>query len=292
LRVYKEFFVPIGIIVHGGAGHFLDSEYPLAEAACREAVESARAILVAGGSALDAVEAATRVLESAPVLNAGYGATINSDGEIELDALIQDGDTQAFGAVTGIRRIEHPVTLARWIMERTKHHFIAGDGAERFAEAQGMELVDPASLLTERQIKGEHADTVGAVAVDAQGRMAVAVSTGGVRGKMPGRVGDSPVVGSGTYADSQIGGACATGTGEGIMRSILSFRAVEFMTEFNVQSAADVAIRLFTERYQGDGGIIMLDKSGKVGISHNTEHMPVAWLAGDEIKSQVTQPTK
>jgi beta-aspartyl-peptidase (threonine type) len=283
--------VPIGIIVHGGAGRFLDSEYPLAEAACREAAEKARAVLVAGGSALDAVEIATRVLESAPVLNAGYGATINSDGEVELDALIQDGDTQAFGAVTGVRRIEHPVTLARWIMERTKHHFIAGTGAERFAEAQGMPLVDPASLLTERQVKGEHADTVGAVAVDAQGRMACAVSTGGIRGKMPGRVGDSPVVGSGTYADSLIGGACATGTGEGIMRSILSFRAVEFMTTFHVQSAADVAIRLFTERFQGDGGIILLDKHGNVGISHNTEHMPVAWLAGDEIRSQVTQPT-
>jgi L-asparaginase / beta-aspartyl-peptidase len=284
--------VPIGIIVHGGAGRFLDSEYPLAEAACRDAATKARDVLLAGGSALDAVEAATLVLEAAPVLNAGYGATVNSDGEVELDALIQDGETQSFGAVTGVRRIEHPITLARWILERTPHHFIAGVGAERFAEAQGMPLIENSALLTERQIKGEHADTVGAVAVDAQGRVAVAVSTGGVRGKMPGRVGDSPVVGSGTYADSHLGGACATGVGEGIMRSLLSFRAVDLMTAFNVQSAADVAIRLFSERYQGDGGIILLDKDGNVGISHNTEHMPVAWLAGDTIQSQITQPHK
>ncbi|MBX3082897.1 MAG: isoaspartyl peptidase/L-asparaginase [Anaerolineae bacterium] len=284
--------MPIGIIVHGGAGRFLDWEYPLAETACRDAVTRAQAVLTAGGSALDAVEAAVLVLEAAPILNAGHGATINADGEIELDALIQDGDTQAFGAVAGVRRIEHPVTLARWIMERTPHHFIAGVGAERFAQAQGMPLIDPASLLTERQIRGKHADTVGAVAVDAQGRMACAVSTGGVRGKMPGRVGDSPIAGAGGYADSRIGGASATGLGEGIMRALLCFRAVDLMTTFNVQSAADVAIRLFSERFQGDGGIIMLDKLGNIGISHNTEHMPVAWLAGEEIKSQVTQSNK
>ncbi|MBX3065357.1 MAG: isoaspartyl peptidase/L-asparaginase [Anaerolineae bacterium] len=281
--------MPIGIIVHGGAGRFLDNEYPQALAACRRAVETARALLQQGASALDAVEAATRVLEADPILNAGYGATINRDGEIELDALIQDGATQRFGAVAGVRRIEHPVTLSRWIMERTPHHFLIAAGAEQFAAEQGMPLIDPKSLLTDRQIRGKHADTVGAVALDLQGNIAVAVSTGGVRGKLPGRVGDSPIPGAGGYAENGTGGASATGMGEGIMRALLCFRAVELIHDHQVQSAANAAIDLFTRRFDGDGGIIMLDSNGQVGIAHNTDHMPVAWLDGDKIKSQHTQ---
>jgi L-asparaginase / beta-aspartyl-peptidase len=182
--------------------------------------------------------------------------------------------------------------LARWVMEKTKHHFIVGTGAERLAEAHGMTLVDPKSLLTERQLRGEHADTVGAVALDQQGGMAVAVSTGGVRDKLPGRVGDSPIVGAGGYADSRIGGASATGLGEGIMRSLLTFRAVDLMSAFAAQSAAEVAIRLFAERFEGDGGVILLDRHGRVGIAHNTEHMPVGWWTGGDVQTQITQPSR
>lgn len=282
----------IGIVVHGGAGHFLDDEYPEAVAACKQAAAEAHALLKAGGSALDAVEAAARILELAPVLNAGYGATINSDNQVECDALIQDGMSQRYGAVAGIRRIAHPISLARMVMERTPHHFLIGQGAEDFALEEGMSLIHPKSLLTERQIKGAHAteDTIGAVALDSHGNIAVAVSTGGVRGKRPGRVGDTPIAGAGGYADNKFGGASATGLGEGIMRSLLCFRAVEGLANGSgIQQTADAMIKLFTERFNGDGGIIMLDREGKAGIAHNTPHMPVAWLEDDEVHGQFTR---
>lgn len=288
----------IGIIVHGGAGRFLEKEFALAQAACATAASLARGALQQGASALDAVEAAVRSLESDPILNAGRGSTVNSDGQIEMDALIQDGDTQRFGAVAGLQRVEHPVTLARWIMERTPHHFLIGQHAERFAQGQGMPLVDPQSLLTERQRQNDTGDTqdtqdtqdtVGAVALDVAGRIAVAVSTGGVRGKMPGRVGDTPIAGAGGYAESAMGGASATGLGEGIMRSLLTFRAVDLMRAMEAQPAADQALALFTERFAGLGGIIALDSQGRVGVAHNTPHMPCAWLAGSEIRVQIQQ---
>lgn len=280
--------MPIGIIVHGGAGRFWEDEYTDAEAACAQAAREAHVALAQGGSALDAVEIAVRAMEAAPVLNAGHGATINEQGEVELDALIQDGATQTFGAVAGVQRIKHPVTLARLIMERTPHHFLIGRGAEKFAEAQGMPLIDPASLLTERRLKGEPStqDTVGAVALDRHGQMAAAVSTGGVRGKMAGRVGDSPIAGAGAYADNNLGAACATGLGEGIMRSLLTFRAVQSLQSLDAQTAADEAVRVFTERWQGLGGIIVLDPTGRIGFAFNTHDMPVAFLQDDKIQQR------
>lgn len=280
----------IGIIVHGGAGRFLEHEYDEALTAVRAAVAAGRDVLVNGGSALDAAEAATRVMEDAPILNAGTGATINQDGEIELDAMIQGGETQKFGAVAGVKRIKNPVSVARLIMERTIHHFLITDGAEAFAESQGISLIDNKSLLTERQLLGQHdaEDTVGVVTLDAQGRMACAVSTGGIRNKLPGRVGDSPIAGAGGYVDSRLGGASATGVGEGIMRSLLTFRAVELLATRDIQRAADESIRLFGERFDGLGGIIMLDRNGKPAYSHNTEHMPCAWLDDDDIRARIT----
>lgn len=282
----------IGIVVHGGAGRFLEGEFPLAQAACLTAATLARDLLRQGASALDAVEAAVRSLESDPILNAGYGSTVTSAGEVEMDALIQDGDTQRFGAVAGVQRVPHPVSLARLVMQETKHHFLIGKAAEDFGAANGVSLVEPSAMLTERQrrnLTGDTADTVGAVALDAAGRVAVAVSTGGVRGKMPGRVGDTPIAGAGGYAESGVGGASATGLGEGIMRSLLTFRAVEMMRSHAAQAAATEAIRLFTDRFDGLGGIILLDQQGRVGIAHNTDHMPCAWLDGDEVRAQITQ---
>lgn len=289
-----ELSVPTGIVVHGGAGRFKEDEYADAVAACRAAVESAQKLLPQGASALDLVEAAVRSLESAPVLNAGHGATLNRDGVIELDALIMDGcvHQHQIGAVASVHRIEHPVTLARYVMERTPHHFLVGAGAEQFAQEQGIPFIDPASLLTERQLLGAHDtdDTVGAVALDAAGNVAVAVSTGGIRGKLPGRVGDTAIAGAGGYADNDLGAACATGVGEGIMRSLLTFRAVEMLyTVDNAQAAAEQVLELFTQRFDGDGGLIMIDKRGTVGIAHNTRHMPVAWLEGDRIRVQMSR---
>jgi beta-aspartyl-peptidase (threonine type) len=283
--------MPIAIVVHGGAGDIEPDEHAARLQALRTAINEALPILKKGGSALDAVEAAVISLESHPLLNAGRGSVPNRDGEIELDAMIMDGSSAHIGAVGAVKRIEHPVSLARFVMERTKHHLLVGPGAEKFAAEQGMPHIDPASLIVTNDEKlkvAQGGDTVGAVALDSLGSMAVAVSTGGIRGKLPGRVGDSPIAGAGGYADNRLGAACATGTGEGIIRALLTFRAVDAMANFDVQSAAMRALEIFTIRFNGDGGLIALDKAGRVGIAHNTAFMPVAYSSGEKIFAQVT----
>ncbi len=287
--------MPVGLVVHGGAGTFDEDKRPKAVAACRTAVEAAWPRLQQGGSALDAVEDAVRSMESDPALNAGYGAVLNRDGFVELDAMIVEGRTLKFGAVAAVRRIEHPVSLARYVLERTPHHLLAGPGAEQFAQEQGVPLIDPERLIADyrRKARQKDKDTVGAVALDQNGNIAVAVSTGGISGKLPGRVGDSPVAGAGGYADNAVGAACATGLGEGIMRSLLTFRAVDLLDHgLNIQAAADEAMRIFAEKFDGDGGIIIIDKTGQVAIAHNTPTMPVAYMTGDGIFSQLTMPAR
>ena len=287
----------IGIIVHAGAGDIVAEEHAERIAACRSAVEAALEPLRNGGSALDAVEIAVRVLESHPLPNAGYGGALNRDGVAELDAMVMDGRTSRIGAVGAVQRIEHPVTLARYVMERTDHHFLVAVGAEQFAAAQGIPLVAPDSLISPlRRAKFGAAakqdaghDTVGAVALDSVGNVAVAVSTGGLDGKLPGRVGDSPIAGAGGYADNVLGAASATGVGEGIMRSLLTFRAVEALADaVTAQAAAEKAMSIFTHRFSGEGGMIMLNKHGGIGIAHNTSYLPVAFLAGDRIVARIS----
>jgi L-asparaginase / beta-aspartyl-peptidase len=297
--------MPIGLIVHGGAGDIEEHEYEQRLEAVRAAVEAAWGPLQQGCTALDAVELAVREMEADPLLNAGYGATFNRDGVIELDALIMDGQTSQFGAVAAVRRVKNPVSLARYVMERTPHHMLAGPGAEQFAAEQNFPLVDPASLVSERRAKksaapkkaGQQAsqqaarqnDTVGAVALDGKRNVAVAVSTGGIEGKLPGRVGDSPIAGAGGYADNELGAACATGVGEGIMRALLTFRAVEALrTADGPQAAAEQALTIFTKRFKGTGGFIMIDRHGGIGIAHNTRFMPVAFIDGDHIVARLS----
>lgn len=278
--------MPIGLIVHGGAGEWKEADHAAALSGCQNAVEAGLALLVQGQSALDAVEAAVLSLEANPAFNAGYGAVLNRDGFVEMDALIMDGDDGRFGAVAAVQRIEHPVSLARYVMERSAHHLLAGPGAELFAAEQGMGLVDPAHMIAPHRLDGR-SDTVGAVALDENGNLAVAVSTGGIRGKLPGRVGDTPIAGAGAYADNMFGAACATGLGEGIMRSLLTFRAVEALGTFRTaQSAADAVMPVF-ERYRGDGGLIVIDRRGHIGVAHNTRYMPTAWLAGDRVSASM-----
>jgi beta-aspartyl-peptidase (threonine type) len=176
--------------------------------------------------------------------------------------------------------------VARYVLERTSHHFLAGAGAELFAAEQGLTLLDPAQMIAPHRLDGK-SDTVGAVALDEHGNLAVAVSTGGIRGKLPGRVGDTPIAGAGGYADNMFGAACATGHGEGIMRSLLTFRAVEALATFRTaQSAADAVMPVF-ERYRGDGGLIVIDRHGHVGIAHNSRYMPTAWIDGDRISAAI-----
>ncbi len=278
--------MPIGLIVHGGAGDIEEHEHEQRLEAVRAAVEAAWGPLQQGATALDVVELAVREMEAHPLLNAGYGGSLNRDGVVELDALIMDGQHR-IGAVAAVRRVKYPVSLARYVMERTQHHLLAGAGADQFAAEQNFPMVDPASLITERQLKKNKAgrkdkDTVGAVALDSAGHVAVAVSTGGIDGKLPGRVGDSPIPGAGGYADNELGAACATGVGEGIIRSLLTFRAVEALrNDQNPQAAANQALAIFTDRFGGNGGFIMIDLRGGIGIAHNTRYMPIAYIDGD-----------
>jgi beta-aspartyl-peptidase (threonine type) len=286
--------MPIGLVVHGGAGDVKPHERAARLEAVRAAAQAAWTPLRQGCSALDAVELAVRSMESHPLLNAGYGGALNRDGVVELDAMIMDGRTYHIGAVAAVHRIEHPVALARHIMEHTPHHLLVGEGAERFAAEQGFPLVDPAGLIAPRRRKSsttaqnDSGDTVGAVAVDSQGNVAVAVSTGGIDGKLPGRVGDSPIAGAGGYADNDLGAASATGVGEGIMRSLLTFRAVQALQDADdAQAAAQQVLDIFTRRFDGVGGLILIDRHGRIGIAHSTPFMPVAYAAGDRILAQM-----
>ncbi|PJF36468.1 MAG: hypothetical protein CUN49_05225 [Candidatus Thermofonsia Clade 1 bacterium] len=276
------------LVVHGGAGLMATRNHEAVMARCREAVAAGLARLREGDSALNAVELATRVLEDDPLFNAGYGSTLNRDGQVQMDALIMDGNFR-IGAVAAVSRVKNPISLARRVMEATPHHLLVAEGAERFAAEQGIPLVPPETLIAPPGAESADGDTVGAVALDALGNVAVAVSTGGVRGKLAGRVGDSPLPGAGGWADNALGAACATGLGEGIIRALLTFRAVTLLEERAPQAAAQAALAILEQKFKGEGGLILLDRRGAVGVAHNTPFMPVAWLQGDQIVAQVRQ---
>jgi beta-aspartyl-peptidase (threonine type) len=261
------------IIVHGGCGVVTQQTRPLKEAGTRRAVEAGLAALRDGGSALDAVEAAVKVLEDDPVFNAGTGSVLTLYGEVETDASVMTGDLKA-GAVGALKGVRNPVLLARLVMDRTKHVLLVGDGAQRFAKEQGVTLVDPASLITERARKRwSRTGTVGAVARDARGRVAAATSTGGTSRKLPGRVGDTPLIGCGTYALDGAGAASCTGMGEAIIKTTLARWAVDRLAagEDPTQAAQKAVAEL--PRAGGEGGIILVDSQGRPGFAFNTARM-------------------
>ena len=216
----------------------------------KQAAQAGMEILEKGGDALDAAEAGIRLVESDPeVETVGKGGFLNAKGELELDAAVMDGNTLKTGAVCGVRGFEHPVSIARKVMEETPHSIIVGEGAEEFARKMGIPEVGNAYMVTEESRKAweekrkEGHDTIGAVALDSRGSMGVAMSTSGADMKVPGRVGDSPIIGSGFYVDSEVGGAAATGLGEDIMRTCLAFRCVELMRQgMAPQKAAEEVI--------------------------------------------------
>ncbi|NLX08503.1 MAG: hypothetical protein GXY36_02500 [Chloroflexi bacterium] len=284
------------LIVHGGAWKIAPETHAAHLRGTRAAAEAGWNILGAGGSALDAVEMAVSVMEDDPTFDAGVGSVLNCVGDIELDAIIMDGRTLALGAVAAVRNIPNPVRLARVIMEDTYHTLLVGDGARRFAEQKGMRLCAQAELTVPREVERYRRlqeipnyhpadeftpnpmDTVGAVAIDASGNVAAATSTGGVHFKLPGRVGDSPLVGSGAYADNETGAASTTGHGENIMRVVLSKTATDALAHgMDVQAAADYAIAYLHRRVGGYGGIIVVDRAGNTAFAYNTPHMAVAW---------------
>lgn len=298
------------LVIHGGAGTILKNQMtPQKEAAYSRALEEALktgyAIIQSGGSSLDAVEATVRVLENNPLFNAGKGAVFTNEGKNELDASIMDGRTLGAGAVAGVTIIKNPVTAARAVMERTEHVMLAGKGAEQFAREQGLEIVDPSYFYTEerwkalQRVKAEDAGktrldhhtgnslisssdqsdkkfgTVGAVALDKQGNLAAATSTGGMTNKRYGRIGDSPVIGAGTYASNSTCAISCTGWGEFFIRLVMA-KSVSDMMEYgnrDLDSAAREMIFNKLEANGGDGGLIAIDKNGNISMPFNTAGM-------------------
>lgn len=280
------------LLVHGGAGVIrrdMDSDMERAvRAALAEALRRGHASLAAGGSALDAVTAAVLVLEDAPYFNAGHGAVFTHDGHNELDAAIMDGATLRAGAIAGVRHVRNPVLLARAVMEHSPHVMLAGEGAEGFAREQDVALVDPDYFRTEKRwrelqaaqrqaSRNEHVDhfgTVGAVALDAQGRLAAATSMGGMTDKRWGRIGDSPVIGAGTYANA----ACAmsgTGWGEFYLRTAAAHAVCMRVATMHqsVAQAADEVINREVPALGGSGGAIVLGADGAFAMPFNTDGM-------------------
>jgi len=234
-----------------------------------------------GAEPLEGCLAAVRTLEDNPLFNAGIGAALNADGFIEHDAAVMEGRNLRAGAVAAVRDIRHPVDLARAVLEDGRHVLLVGDGASRFAVQAGVERADPKLFMVERRREQLEAwrrgegDTVGALAF-VDGHLAAAVSTGGYTGKLPGRVGDSPIPGAGIYADDERGAAVCTGAGEGFMRLLVAKLAVDLMEDDDSATAAAAAVRLLGERVGGRGGLITIDRSGAAGAAFNTEWMPWA----------------
>lgn len=282
------------LVIHGGAGVMERAKMtPEREAAARKgldaALEAGSKVLAGGGSALDAVEAAVKVLEDDPNFNAGRGAVFTYDGTNELDASIMDGATRRAGAVAGVTRTKNPISLARKVMEDSPHVMLAGKGADQFSAEKGLAQVDPSYFATEarrRQLDTLKAQktswfdvdrkfgTVGAVAMDARGHVAAATSTGGITGKRWGRIGDSPVIGAGTYADDRACAVSATGAGEYFIREGVAHEIcarVRFKGE-SLKAAADVVMKE-TADLGGTGGVILTGPSGEMAWSFNTPGM-------------------
>ena len=286
---------PVAIAIHGGAGTLSREEMsPEREAAYRqkltEAVRAGHAVLVAGGASLDAVTTAIRILEDSPLFNAGRGAVFNAMGQNELDASIMDGATLDAGAVAAVQRIANPIDLARRVMTDSKHVMLIGEGAEEFAREQGFAFVDAAYFYTERRWRqlqearqretagvvddASWYSTGGAVALDSDGNLAAGTSTGGMTNKRHGRVGDSPIIGAGTYADNDSCAVSATGHGEYFIRHVAAYRICSLIADG--ATAAEAGRSVIHGRLAaagGDGGVIILDGDGNIAMPFNTSGM-------------------
>jgi L-asparaginase / beta-aspartyl-peptidase len=296
----------MAIVVHSGAGTITPDRVEIAQSGCKEAALIGWRVLQDGGSALDAVEAAVRALENNPNFNAGTGACLTVDGRIELDAGIMEGERLRVGAVANVEFIKNPISLARKVMD-SPHVLLVGSGAQKFAHEQGISQCTLENLLTERQYlswqedqsaeafsedepryhrrevnarpaREEKHGTVGAVAIDSSGSLAAATSTGGIPNKYPGRVGDSPLVGCGFYADENAAISC-TGHGEDFVRLLIAKRVADFVASgITARDAAAAAIAVLGARAEGTGGLIVVDRLGNVGFAWNTENLGYAFM--------------
>jgi beta-aspartyl-peptidase (threonine type) len=277
------------ILVHGGAGRS-DNDTGRLEG-CKRATAAASALLAGGAGALDAAQVAVRVLEDNPLFNAGTGACLTDDGLIELDAAVMEGSSLRAGGVCALPPFKNPIDIARAVLDEGRHVLYAGEGAAAFARAAGFQPSTCELMTTEsarrkwEQLRKGGLDpdavptgTVGAVVRDAHGVCAAATSTGGILGKKRGRVGDTPVVGAGTFADDEAGAASATGQGEGILRACLGKTAVDAMrTGLDPEQAARQSIDLLSGRLRSTGGIILVDRMGRIGWARSTFSM--VWAA-------------
>jgi L-asparaginase / beta-aspartyl-peptidase len=300
---------PFGFAIHGGAGTILKQDMtPELEEAYRaklqEAVMVGYNLLKGGGSSLNAVEAAIRILEDSPLFNAGKGSVLTSAGTVEMDASIMDGRTLKGGAVAGLQHVRNPISLARLVMEQSSHVLLIGDGAEAFAREKGVELVPQDYFITERrrkelerdkekerqksapvkQSRGESSPlvpderkygTVGAVALDKEGNLAAATSTGGKSNKRVGRVGDSPIIGAGNYANNRTCAVSGTGDGEYFIRLLVAYDISALMEYkgMTVEAAARTVVMEKLKQLGGEGGVIAIDKAGNITMSFNTPGM-------------------
>jgi beta-aspartyl-peptidase (threonine type) len=274
------------ILVHGGAGDLPAAARPMHAAGCQRAAEAGLAKLLETGSAIEGAIAAVRVLEDDARFNAGAGACLTNAGTIELDASIMEGTFLRGGAVTALPPYTNPIEIARAVMDEGRHVLYAAHGADAFARMKGFAPAEPDAMITPAsrarladflagQVGGGWAGgTVGAVACDREGRVVAATSTGGMVGKRPGRVGDSPILGAGTYADDLAGAASATGDGEAALRLGLTRFAIERLRNgAPAQAAADESIAAFGTRVSGRGGIIVVSCTGEIGFAKNTATM-------------------
>ena len=313
------------LIVHGGAWDIPDEAVETCQTGCHRALAAGWSVLTSGGSALDAIEAAIVVLENEPVFDAGLGSHLNLDGKVECDAIVMDGATLRAGAAAALQRIRNPIRLARKILETCPHMMLVADGAERYAKANGISLCDNKELISPTEWnawqqckkdkhaaehhRGHEQGTVGGVAIDSQGALFAATSTGGTCCKLPGRIGDSPLIGCGCYADSEAGGVSSTGYGEAIMKIVMAKSAVDRLrgpdpslgsaqAQVDVRTAigtlttngapssramqvAEQTIAELARRTKATAGLILLDREGNPGLAFNTPRMAYGYVAAD-----------
>lgn len=283
------------LVIHGGAGNITPDQFPDSvqqryHEGLIKALEAGFSVLESGGSSLDAVELAIRVLEEDPLFNAGIGSVLTSQGEVEMDASVMRGDSLLAGAVAGIKHFSHPISLARAVMEKTPHVLLMGTGAEEFALKQGFTPIDPTLLITPKRKQqwersrqtsfhpgktASYYGTVGAVALDKHGNLAAGTSTGGMMNKMPGRVGDSPIIGAGTYAKNTTCGLSATGHGEFFIKYSVcaSISMLMEYRNYSLKEAGAYMIQSVLKPVGGNGGVIGLDRSGNILFEFNTSGM-------------------
>ncbi len=303
------------LLVHGGAWAIPAALREAHEAGVRRALTRGYALLEAGASAVEAVTAAVSLLEDDETFDAGRGAFLTRDGRVQLDALLMEGATLRAGGVACVERLRNPIQAARLVLEQSPHVYFVGTGAEEFAASHGMELVENGELVVPRERENLRAaqaneraglpdrtfaghsspldshDTVGAVALDTQGNLAAGTSTGGTLNKAPGRVGDSSLIGCGCYADNESAAVSLTGWGEPIMKLVLGKWAVDrVLGGATPQEASVDAIEYLFNRLGGHGGIILMDRKGRVGLAHNTPGMAWGLAAPDGMRTGLTAP--